>query len=74
MTTPLENISDDLVVGKFIGGLRPEIAAELRVFEPNSLSRAMDLALKIKAKIHLMESKKRGPNPNVLTRTSNLTS
>ena len=34
MTVPLENISNDLVVGNFIEGLRPEIAVELRVFEP----------------------------------------
>ena len=27
MTTPLENISDDLAVGKFIGGRHPKIAS-----------------------------------------------
>ena len=63
MIAPLENIFDDLAVGKFIGGLRPEIAVEQRVFEPNSLGRAMELAQKIEAKIHVMERKKGGLNP-----------
>ena len=55
MTTPLENIFNDLAVGKFIRGLEPRIIAKLRVLEPTSLGQAMDLAQKIQAKIHLLE-------------------
>lgn len=58
MTTPLENISDDPAVGKFIKGLQPDIAVELRLFEPNSLGRATDLAQKIENKILLVKKRK----------------
>ena len=55
MTGPLENNFNDLAIGKFIVGLRPEIVAKLRVFEPNSLGRALDLVQKIEVKIQLVE-------------------
>lgn len=40
----LDDVPDDMVLGKFINGLRSDIKEEIRVLKPNHLGRAMELA------------------------------
>ena len=40
----MENVSEEMALGNFIHGLRPEVRVELRILEPTNLGRAMDLA------------------------------
>ena len=48
LSAALENITDELALGNFINGLKPEIRAEIRIMEPSNLGRAMDLAQRLR--------------------------
>ena len=37
LSAPLEGVSDEVALGIFINGLKPEIKMELRILEPNNL-------------------------------------
>ena len=43
LLAPLDNVSDEVALSTLIKGLKPEMRTELRVFEPTTLNRAMDL-------------------------------
>ncbi|KAH9650018.1 hypothetical protein KPL70_026202 [Citrus sinensis] len=58
LSAPLENITDELALGNFINGLKPEIRVEVRIMEPNNLGRAMDLAQKIEEKLWVTKTHK----------------
>lgn len=65
LSAPLENILEEVALGNYINGLKPEIRAEIRILEPTNFGRAMDLAQKIEAKFHLTRNRKDwGGNPN----------
>ncbi|KAF8393178.1 hypothetical protein HHK36_021419 [Tetracentron sinense] len=66
LSAPLENASDEVALGNFINGLKPDIRVEVRILEPNNLSRAMDLAQKIEEKLVVTKAHKPngGINPN----------
>lgn len=51
LAAPLSNIPDEIALGQFINGLKPELRAELRVLGPHNLDHAMDLAIKVKDKL-----------------------
>lgn len=44
LAAPLEDLLDEVALGKFITGLKVDIRAEVRVVEPTHLGWAMDLA------------------------------
>ena len=58
LSAPLENITDELALGNFINGLKPEIRVEVRIMEPSNLGRAMDLAQKIEEKLWVTKTHK----------------
>ena len=51
LLAPLDNVSDEVALSTFIKGLKPKMRTELRVFEPTTLNRAMDLANRINEKL-----------------------
>ncbi|KAL5578650.1 hypothetical protein UlMin_011092 [Ulmus minor] len=58
LSAPLENITNELALGNFINGLKPEIRVEIRIMEPSNLGRAMDLAQKIEEKLLVTKAHK----------------
>ena len=50
---PLSNIFDEMAMRSFISGLKAEIRVELKLLEPNTLGRAMDLDQKLEDKLAL---------------------
>lgn len=58
LSAPLENISDEVALGNFINGLKPEIRVEVRILEPSNLGRAMDLAQRIEEKLWITKAHK----------------
>ena len=60
LAAPLDNIPEELALGTFVNGLRPEIRAELRILEPNNLGRAMDLAQRIEEKLNIAKAHRGG--------------
>ena len=51
LSTPLENVFDEVALGNFLNGLKPEIRIEVRILEPNNLGQAMELAQNIEEKL-----------------------
>ncbi|XP_063944151.1 uncharacterized protein LOC135150826 isoform X1 [Daucus carota subsp. sativus] len=47
---PLDRVSEDVLMGHFINGLKDEIKAEVRVLSPLNLEQAMELAVRIEEK------------------------
>ena len=58
LSAPLENVSDEVALGNFINGLKPEIRVEVWILEPSNLGRAMDLAQKIEEKLLVTKAHK----------------
>ncbi|KAL9444267.1 hypothetical protein AB3S75_017449 [Citrus x aurantiifolia] len=58
LSAPLENITEELALGNFINGLKPEIRVEVRILEPSNLGRAMELAQKIDEKLWVTKTHK----------------
>ncbi|KAL4589299.1 hypothetical protein LXL04_002205 [Taraxacum kok-saghyz] len=50
LSAPLEGVTDRVAVGSFIKGLKPNIRNELKIWAPQDLGRAMDLAQQIEEK------------------------
>ncbi|KAL4558785.1 hypothetical protein LXL04_036987 [Taraxacum kok-saghyz] len=50
LSAPLERVTDRIAIGSFIKGLKPNIRNELRIWAPQDLGRAMDLAQQIEEK------------------------
>ena len=42
--TTMEKIPDSIMLASFVNGLKDHIIQELRIFEPNTLKKAMDWA------------------------------
>lgn len=57
---PLEGVSEDILMGHFINGLKDEIKAKVRVLHPVSLEQAMELAARIEEKNQVNMNKKTG--------------
>ncbi|CAH1440802.1 unnamed protein product [Lactuca virosa] len=50
LAAPLDDISEEMFLGQFMSGLQPMIKAELRLFSPENVSDAMDIASRIEEK------------------------
>lgn len=42
---PLDKVSEEMLMGLFLNGLKDEISAELRLLSPLSLEQAMEMAI-----------------------------
>ena len=62
LSAPLETVSEEMALGNFIHGLRPEVRVELRILEPTNLGRAMDLAQLIEEKLLVSKAQEGGIN------------
>lgn len=58
---PLEGITEEVLMGKFIHRLQAELQTEIRVLNPYNLDQAMELALKLEEKNRVNGPKKMGP-------------
>lgn len=47
---PLERISEEILMGQFLNGLKEDVKAEVRMLNPLSLEQAMELALRVEEK------------------------
>lgn len=47
---PLERISEEILLGQFLNGLKEDIRAEVRLLSPLSLEQAMEMALRVEEK------------------------
>ncbi|KAF4362503.1 hypothetical protein G4B88_023916 [Cannabis sativa] len=50
LLAPLEGVSDAVALGQFLSGLKRGLKEELRLFEPSTLNKAMEMAAKIENK------------------------
>ncbi|XP_017233746.1 uncharacterized protein LOC108207825 [Daucus carota subsp. sativus] len=55
---PLDRISEDILMGHFVNGLKEDIKAEVRVLNPLNLEQAMELAVRIEEKQRVTNSRK----------------
>ena len=53
MATPLSGVSEHILEGSFINGLRLEIQAELCMLQPFGLGRTMSLAQRIECEVEI---------------------
>lgn len=70
LLAPLKGVSDEVALGQFMSGVNPEIKTELRLHNPRSLDRAMELALRWKTN---RMSSSNGPNMGQITRAQHHT-
>lgn len=59
---PLERVSEDMLLGHFINGLKEEIRAELRLMNPICLEQAMEQALRVEEKQNVTSSRRTSIN------------
>lgn len=45
---PLDRISEEILLGQFLNGLKEDVKAEVQILNPKSLEQAMELALRVK--------------------------
>lgn len=57
---PLEQVSEDMLLGHFINGLKEEIKAEVRLLHPVSLEQAMELAVRVEEKLRVSGYRRNG--------------
>lgn len=57
---PLDRVSEDILLGHFVNGLKEEIKAEVRLMNPVSLEHAMELAVQVEEKHKVISYKKLG--------------
>lgn len=57
---PLERVSEDMLLGHFVNGLKEEVRAEVRLMNPVSLEHAMELAVRVEEKQRVASYKKTG--------------
>lgn len=55
---PLEQLSENILLGHFINGLKEEIKAEVRLLHPVNLEQAMEIAVRVEDKMRVMGYKK----------------
>ena len=55
---PLDRVSEDILMGHFVNGLKEDIKAEVRVLNPLNLEQAMELAVRIEEKQRVTSSRK----------------
>lgn len=76
---PLKYVPEEVAMGHFINGLKNDIRAEVRVMSPINLDRAMDLAIRIEAKVSpppkipIVKSTQSNTSPNLRTASISLT-
>lgn len=70
LAAPLDGVSEQVALGCFIKGLKTQIKNELRIWAPDNLNRAMDLAQQIEEKNRSIRSSGFGA---LATRNSTLT-
>lgn len=58
--SPLERISEEILLGQFLNGLKEEVKAEVRLLSPLSLEQAMEMALKVEEKNKAVNCQKFG--------------
>lgn len=58
--SPLDRVSEDMLLGQFITGLKEEIKAEVRLLNPVSLEQAMELAVRVEEKQRVANGRKQG--------------
>lgn len=63
----LERLSEDMLMGHFINGLKEEIKAEIRLMNPTCLEQAMEQAIRVEEKIRVMDSRKTNLNATGLS-------
>lgn len=57
---PLDRLPEDIMLGQFLNGLKEDIRAEVRVLNPISLEKAMELALRVEERNKVNFVKKAG--------------
>lgn len=57
---PLGRISEEMLMGHFVNGLKDEIKANVRLTNPVSLEHAMEMAVKVEEKHRMVAAKKTG--------------
>lgn len=55
---PLDRVSEAMLLGQFINGLKDDIKAEVRLINPVSLDHAMEVAIRVEEKCRLVGGKK----------------
>ncbi|KAL8088363.1 hypothetical protein AgCh_038219 [Apium graveolens] len=60
IAAPLERISENMLLGHFVNGLKDEIKAEVRLLNPVNLVHAMELAVRVEEKYRVNAIKKTG--------------
>lgn len=60
IATPLDRVREKILLGHFVNGLKEKIKAEIRLLNPLSLERAMELAMRVGKKNRVMGYKKQG--------------
>lgn len=64
LTGPLEDVTKNVMMGRFMSELKEEVKVELRVLNPYNLDQAMDMAVRIEEKLRVGSPKKgMGINP-----------
>lgn len=56
---PLDRLSDDILLGQFINGLKEEVKAEVRLLSPMNLEQAMEMAIRVEEKQHISNSRRK---------------
>ena len=57
---PLDHVSEDMLLGQFLNGLRDDLKAEVRLLTPVNLEQAMELALRVEERNSLLAPKRSG--------------
>lgn len=58
--SPLDRVSEDVLLGQFIHGLKEEIKVEVRMLSPVNLEQAMELAMKVEEKQQVSNYRRQG--------------
>lgn len=57
---PLKRVPEDIMMGQLVNGLKEEIRAEVRLLNPISLEKAMEIALRVEERNKVSGMKKGG--------------
>lgn len=60
MSAPLTDVPNSLLMGQFINGLKEEIKAEVRVLNPLTLEKTMDVAVRVEERNRVHKILKKG--------------
>lgn len=67
IAAPLEQVSEDMLLGHFINGLKEEIKAKVRLIYPVGIEQAMELAVRVEEKLRVIGYKRNGVG-SIITR------